>query len=107
MFRVIDRDYKLEFEEKLSDLAKQAKVAQGAVKTALWERYFTLKNSFQDVIPRYSFSVYKSQGSTIKYVYIDINELDSLSRFLTPDELYRLLFVAISRASEKVVFFIK
>ena len=107
MFRVIDRDYKLEFEEKLSDLAKQAKVAQGVVKTALWERYFTLKNAFQDVIPRYSFSIYKSQGSTIKYVYIDINELDSLSRFLTPDELYRLLFVAISRASEKVVFFIK
>ena len=26
---------------------------------------------------------------------------------LSPDELYRLLFVAISRASDKVVFFIK
>lgn len=107
MFRVIDRDYKLEFEEKLSDLAKQAKVAQGAVKTALWERYFTLKSAFQDVIPRYSYSIFKSQGSTLKYVYIDINELESLSRFLAPDEIYRLLFVAISRASDKVVFFIK
>ena len=85
----------------------EAKKAVGAVKTALWERYFTLKSAFQDVIPRYSFSVYKSQGSTLKYVYIDINELSSLSGFLSPDELYRLLFVAISRASDKVVFFIK
>lgn len=107
MFRVIDTSSKPEYDDRLRELAIEAKKAVGAVKTALWERYFTLKNSFQDVIPRYSFSVYKSQGSTIKYVYIDINELSSLTGFLSPDEIYRLLFVAISRASVKVVFFIK
>ena len=107
MFRVIDTSSKPEYDDRLKELAIEAKKAVGAVKTALWERYFTLKNSFQDVIPRYSFSTYKSQGSTIKYVYIDMNELSSLSGFLSPDEIYRLLFVAISRASDKVVFFIK
>ena len=107
MFRVIDTSSKPEYDDRLKELAIEAKKAVGAVKTALWERYFALKNSFQDVIPRYSFSTYKSQGSTIKYVYIDINELSSLSGFLSPDELYRLLFVSISRASDKVVFFIK
>lgn len=107
MFRVIDTSSKPEYDDRLRELAMEAKKAVGAVKTALWERYFTLKNSFQDVIPRYAYSIFKSQGSTLKYIYIDINELESLSRFLTPDELYRLLFVAISRASDKVVFFIK
>lgn len=107
MFRCVDMSCLVEFKDKLSDIAKDAKKATGAVKTALWQRYFELKNSFQSVSYVYSCTVTKSQGSSIPYVFIDLNELSSLSNFLDNDSLYRLLYVAISRASEKVIFFIK
>lgn len=107
MFRCVDNSCLFEFNEKLSDIAKDAKKATGAVKTALWQRYFELKNSFQSVSYVYSATTTKLQGSSIPYVFIDLNELVSMSNFLSRDDLYRLLYVALSRASKKVIVFIK
>lgn len=107
MFRCVDNSCLVEFNEKLSDIAKDAKKATGAVKTGLWQRYFELKKSFQSVSYVYSATVTKLQGSSIPYVFIDLNELVSMSNFLDRDSLYRLLYVSLSRASKKVIVFIK
>ena len=66
-----------------------------------------LKNSFQSVSYVYSGTITKAQGSSIPYVFIDFNELISMANFLSRDDLYRLLYVGLSRASKKVIVFIK
>ena len=107
MFRCVDNSCLVEFKEKLSDIAKDAKKASGVAKTALWQRYFELKNSFQSVSYIYSGTITKAQGSSIPYVFIDFNELVSMANFLSRDDLFRLLYVGLSRASKKVIVFIK
>lgn len=67
-----------------------------------WTNYFHLKESFADLRPSDASTVHKSQGSTYDRVYIDIDDL-MLCR--SKDLVRRLLYVAVSRAKEKVTFF--
>lgn len=67
-----------------------------------WSEYFNLKNSFADVRPADACTVHKSQGSTYGTVYIDLTDL---SRCTQPKLAARLLYVAVSRAKNRVVFF--
>lgn len=53
-----------------------------------------------DLRPMYASTVHKSQGSTFKNVYIDLNSFAAVQGQVA---LARLLYVAISRASEKVI----
>ena len=107
MFRCVDQACLVEFNEKLSDIAKEAKKAVGTTKTALWQRYFELKSSFQSVSYTYAGTITRLQGGSYPYVFIDFNELISMANFLSRDDLYRLLYVGLSRASKKVIVFIK
>jgi exodeoxyribonuclease-5 len=107
LFKVVDYSYKVEFEEKLKEIAKEAKKAQGTTKTMLWERYFSLKNTFQDVVYTYASSIYKSQGGSIDCVFVDFNELTGMVRFLSLDDLYRLSYIFVTRAKQKLTIFIK
>ena len=107
MFRCVDQACLVEFNEKLSDIAKDAKKAVGATKTALWQRYFELKSSFQSVSYTYAGTITRLQGGSYPYVFIDFNELVSMANFLSRDDLYRLLYVGLSRASKNVIVFIK
>ena len=107
MFRCVDQACLVEFNEKLSDIAKDAKKAVGVTKTALWQRYFELKSSFQSVSYTYAGTITRLQGGSYPYVFIDFNELVSMANFLSRDDLYRLLYVGLSRASKKVIVFIK
>jgi ATP-dependent exoDNAse (exonuclease V) alpha subunit len=67
-----------------------------------WERYFFLKQSFADLRPRDAATVHKSQGSTYDSVFID---LDNISKVTQPDVAARMLYVAFSRAREKVYLY--
>lgn len=70
----------------------------GAVKD--WENYFTIKNDWLDLRPLYACTGHKSQGSTYRKAFID---LDDISRCSVDSDMARLLYVAISRAKEQVV----
>ena len=107
MFRCVDQACLVEFNEKLSDIAKEAKKAVGVTKTALWQRYFELKSSFHSVSYTYAGTITRLQGGSYPYIFIDFNELVSMANFLSRDDLYRLLYVGLSRASKKVIVFIK
>ena len=86
----------------LQELAKQAKVAQGHEKKTKWAQYFELKNMFADVRYTYSTTLHKSQGSTYKAVYINVKSLEKMINFIGFDIVYRLLYVGITRTSDKV-----
>lgn len=67
-----------------------------------WVTYFAYKEFFADLRNIYSSTVHKSQGSTYGTVFIDLTDIGSNHK---SNEVARLLYVAITRASEKVIFY--
>jgi len=67
-----------------------------------WASYYYLKESIPDLRPRDSATVYKAQGSTYDTVYVDLQDL---SKSQTRLHLARMLYVAVSRARQRVAFF--
>ncbi|RLI35673.1 hypothetical protein DRO66_06965 [Candidatus Bathyarchaeota archaeon] len=67
-----------------------------------WPEYFGVKNSWADMRPIHTQTVHKSQGSTYKKVFIDVTDIGKNSRWT---EVARLMYVAITRASDEVHIF--
>jgi ATP-dependent exoDNAse (exonuclease V) alpha subunit len=64
-----------------------------------WKSYFDHKNFFSDLRSGYALTCHKSQGSTYREVFIDIEDINKNTRWW---DIARLLYVAITRASERV-----
>ena len=64
-----------------------------------WIKYFYMQEEFADLRPSYCSTVDKSQGSTFDTVFIDV---DDIARCTHDSQIARLMYVAISRASNKV-----
>lgn len=67
-----------------------------------WEPYFRMKETIPDLRATHACTVHKSQGSTYETIFIDANDLSSCRQ---PDMVARLLYVAVSRARSRVVFY--
>lgn len=91
---IIDRDF---HRDAIKYVTKKAKEKQED-----WSRYFMLKNDFADFRPRDASTVHKSQGSTYDVVYIDLSNIGACN---FPTMVARMLYVAISRARFRVVFY--
>lgn len=66
-----------------------------------WYPYFMYKNTL-DVRPFTATTIHKSQGSTYDEVIVD---LEDLSKCTVKETAARLLYVAVSRAKKRVIFF--
>lgn len=66
-----------------------------------WKEFMQNKKLIGDVRPPYASTVHKSQGSTYKYVFINLTDIGKNRK---ANEVARLLYVAISRASQGVFF---
>lgn len=88
--------------EKISGNAKQAK---GEFRKELWQEYFQLKEEFTEVKYIYSATVHKLQGSSFQSVYGDIRDIQSMQGkdAKTDDQLFRLLYVLVTRSSDKLM----
>lgn len=67
-----------------------------------WECYFYLKNSFPDLRPRDACTVHKAQGSTYDTVFID---LENISTCHNPSQAARMLYVAFTRAKNRIILY--
>ena len=67
-----------------------------------WQKYFFLKNNFPDLRQRDACTVHKSQGSTYDTTYID---LENLSTCAQSEMGARLMYVAFTRARNRVVLY--
>lgn len=67
-----------------------------------WNRYYHLKNTYPDLRPREAATVHKAQGSTYDTAYVD---LGNLSTCRNPIEAARLLYVAFTRARNRIVLY--
>ena len=67
-----------------------------------WLDYFNFREKFADLKYAHAMTVHKSQGSTYKQVIINYRDIMSNQ---SKEERERLLYTAITRASELVIFF--
>lgn len=67
-----------------------------------WQAYFRLKQQFPDLRQRDARTVYKAQGSSHPVVFIDA---ENLSTCRNPSQAARQLYVAVSRARQRVIFY--
>lgn len=68
------------------------------------KQYTAVRNIYDtwiDLRSPYASTVYKAQGSTYKKVFIDLNDIGKKCK--DPNQMARLLYVAVSRASEQVI----
>lgn len=67
-----------------------------------WEKHYYLKENFPELRAMHACTVHKSQGSSYDTIFIDAGDL---SNCRVPDTVARLLYVAVSRARHRVVFY--
>jgi ATP-dependent exoDNAse (exonuclease V) alpha subunit len=67
-----------------------------------WDRYFYLKKTVPDLRPRDAATVHKAQGSTYDVVFIDLADISTCHQ---PKTVARLLYVAFSRARNRVILY--
>ena len=82
-------------------IAKAANAEQKeGEKKKLWSQYFSIKDSWLDLRSQYASTVHKSQGSSYDEVFIDLWDI---GRCNSPSDTARMLYVAISRARNRVI----
>jgi ATP-dependent exoDNAse (exonuclease V) alpha subunit len=67
-----------------------------------WQAFYALKEMVGDLRPPYASTVHKSQGSTYDTVYIDLADIGRCNIW---QDVARMLYVGITRASNKVVLY--
>ena len=78
------------------------KVAAAEVFDA-WQAYYDLEDRYADIRAPYASTIHKSQGSTYKHSVIWMNDV-AYARSISAKMFARLMYVAITRASESVSF---
>jgi len=67
-----------------------------------WRNYLAFKNNVMCIDYPYAQTIHKSQGSTFETVYVDNEDLKMLLNRGNTQQYLKLLYVAISRASDSV-----
>jgi len=100
-FAILDPDSHDKYNEILDQKLEAAKFEKGYNRKKAWVQYFKFKNRYAKVKYTYSSTVHKLQGSTYIDMYSDIRDLDFFFK-LDPENTLRLLYVSITRPSEKL-----
>ena len=67
-----------------------------------WHEYFDIKERWLDLRPIYACTIHKSQGSTYDKAFIDLSDM---GRCNISSEFARMMYVAVSRASNQVILY--
>jgi len=65
-----------------------------------WQQFFYLKKRSLDLRPMYASTVHKAQGSEYQVVFIDLSDMGKCQEH---EEMARLLYVALTRATKTLV----
>jgi ATP-dependent exoDNAse (exonuclease V) alpha subunit len=102
LIRIIDPDSTSIFNDKLKKIAKIARNEKYYEnRKKMWKTFFEFKGYFADVKYTFASTIHKLQGSTYETVYIDLFNLAN-NKYINYDEIYRLVYVAITRASKDI-----
>ena len=100
-FRVIDPNSIEKFNYILNEYACFARTSNYPYNSEWWYKYFKLRDTFSDIQYVFASTIHKLQGSTYETTYIDLSSLID-NRNISKDLLFRLVYVAITRAKKSV-----
>ena len=105
-FKIINNIDQNKYQLLLESKIKEAKNAtNGYEKKLKWVEYYKLKEQYASIKFNYSSTIHKLQGSTYETVFIDLRKMQNLYRYsknIDKEFLYRLLYVAVTRASKDI-----
>ena len=105
-FRILDPISKQKYAKYLSNIASMANLAKGVDKKNLWEKYYSMKGQYQDIKYSFASTVHKLQGSTFEEAFVDLRGILQYLNETNYDFIYRLVYVAVTRASDRVTILI-
>lgn len=85
-----------------TDWVKANKLAQMYKADRDFKNFFEIKERWADLRPIHASTVHKAQGSTYREVFVDLNNIGKCTRWR---DVARLVYVAITRASDTVHIF--
>lgn len=85
------------------DITQKAILEKRALASQDYDLLRYLESNWADLRSSYSCTVHKSQGSTYNTVYVDVYDIAKAGNY-DLNLMHRLLYVAVSRASHKVIF---
>jgi len=91
--------------EKLDIIAKKAKGSDYPHNRKMWKLFYDVRAMFAQVQYVHASTIHKLQGSTYETVYIDLFSLLG-NGYISMDEKYRLVYVAVTRASHQLRIFL-
>ena len=99
--------FEVELDEKISgfhpkDFSQVTGLLKHYAKHKDWGNYFAIKEGCLDIRSVHALTIHKSQGSTYKEVFIDLNDISKNNKWY---EVARLMYVALTRASDKVYLY--
>jgi len=111
--KIIHEDSELYFKKILEGIISEIRATKEVIKNkkrffngdpykdgTFWWSYYKLKNQFAEIKYNHALTIHKSQGSTYRMVIIHLNSFSGLDL----DFRNRLLYTAITRASERIIF---
>jgi hypothetical protein len=105
--RVVDIDSIARYNSLLDRIALKAKSLKSnkQYKEAkeMWEKYWEVKNMFVDIKYNFCHTIHKLQGSTYENVFLNLKE--TIQNSSDKDTLFRLVYVALTRASNNVFIY--
>lgn len=107
-FPVLDFMDQPKFQKTLDAMANVASNTKDRkIRNMKWSQYFALKGKYSNVRYNYSSTLHRLQGSTVDKIYCDFTDLenkDMYGRYVYDrDTVFRLIYVAITRARNEVV----
>lgn len=85
-----------------NDQAEAGKLLRRLKKAGDMHTYFTVKETWLDLRPVYASTVHKSQGSTFDTVFVDLTDIGKCP---VASEVARMMYVGVTRAAKKVIFY--
>lgn len=67
-----------------------------------WPKYYELRNTYPDLRQRDAATVYKAQGSTYQTAFVDLGDISTCHN---PNQVARMLYVALSRERQRIFLF--
>lgn len=101
LFNILDTDSETDYKLKIKELADKANLAKGYDKRNAWKAFFKLQTRFGFIKYSFASTLHKLQGSTVNSMFFEMRDV---LRFYKndPDNTLRLIYVAITRTSDKL-----
>lgn len=96
-FNIVDKSSLKDWDNYLEYLKNKANSADASAKKVAWRYYFIERAKYAYTKYHYASTIHKLQGSTYEDIYFDFKSI--INNTNNYDNLYRLVYVAITRAS--------